>query len=247
MQTRYLDVELLFDREEIHRRMDEFIEDRQATYVCAVNANTITVANNDPRFKEIVNQSGFNLCDGSLVALSYKHIYKKKVPPYPGPNFFIDYLSKRQYRSFFLGSTDDLLMSLREKLAVIDPEIPNMKFYAPPFVSLDVFDYEEIGSMINAEEADIIWVSLGAPKQEEFMYRLRPFLGRGVMVGVGAAFSFYGDDNYKRAPEFIRKMCLEWLHRSITNLSVRKRFIRQIYYMPQLIIREYMRERHRGV
>ena len=134
MQTRYLDVELLFDREEIHRRMDEFIKVRQATYVCAVNANTITVANNDAWFKKIVNHSGFNLCDGSLVALSYKRIYKKKVTPYPGPNFFIDYLSKRKYRSFFLGSTNDLLISLREKLAVLDPEIANMQFYAPPFV-----------------------------------------------------------------------------------------------------------------
>jgi len=247
MRTRYLDVDLLFDREEIHKKMEILINDKQASYVCAVNANTITVANNNPEFKTIVNQSGFNICDGSLVALSYRYIYKKNATPYPGPDFFIDYLSKKKYRSVFLGSTKELLVSLRQKLAAIDPDILGMKFLSLPFVSLEEFDYEEISTIINADEVDIIWVSLGAPKQEEFMYRLRPFLNRGIMVGVGAAFSFYGDDNYKRAPEFIRKMCLEWLHRSITNLSVRKRFIRQIYYMPQLIAGEYKRKRERGL
>jgi N-acetylglucosaminyldiphosphoundecaprenol N-acetyl-beta-D-mannosaminyltransferase len=247
MQTRYLDVDLLFDREEIHKKMEEIVNDKQASYVCAVNANTITVANNNPEFKKIVNQSGLNICDGSLVALSYKYIYKKNATPYPGPDFFIDYLSKRKYRSLFLGSTNELLMSLRKKLAVIDPEISKMKFISLPFISLEAFDYEEISRIINTENVDIIWVSLGAPKQEEFMYRLRPLLDKGVMVGVGAAFSFYGDDNYKRAPEFIRKMCLEWLHRSITRFSVRKRFIRQIYYMPQLIVGEYKRKRQRGL
>ncbi len=235
---KFLGINFLFDKKEIERKMKAYIEKRQVEYVCAVNANTVTVASNNPEYQTIINDSGFNLCDGSLVALSYSNIYKEPVSSYPGPDFFIDYLSKRKYKSFFLGSTEELLKSLKQKLVKYDPEILDMPFYSPPFVHLDNFDYQTIGKMINKSNADIIWVSLGAPKQEEFMYRLKPYLKKGVMVGVGAAFSFYGDENYKRAPEFIRKIHLEWLHRNFVDPSTLPRFMRQILTLPLLIHRE---------
>lgn len=234
----FLGVNLLFDKEKIHKNMNVFIINKQVTYICAVNANTITVANNNPEYQRIINSAGFNLCDGSMVALSYSKIYKEAVSSYPGPDFFIDYLSKRKYKSFFLGSTEELLKSLQKKLVKIDPKISDMPFYSPPFVPLDDFDYEGIGKMINESDADIIWVSLGAPKQEEFMYRLKPYIQKGVMVGVGAAFRFYGDKKLKRAPKIIRKMHLEWAYRNLMTLSISKRFRRQLYYMPQLLLKE---------
>ena len=69
--------------------------------------------------------------------------------------------------------------------------------------------------MINDDMPDIIWISLGAPKQELFMYNLKPFLKQGVMFGVGAAFNFYSGLNNapKRAPLWIRKIGMEWVYR----------------------------------
>ncbi len=234
----FLNINFLFDRKEIEQRMQSYIDNKEVTYICAVNANTVTVANNNPEYKKIINNSGFNLCDGSLLALSYKKIYKEPVSSYPGPDFFIDYLSKGRYKSFFLGSTDESLKSLKQKLVKYDPEISDMPFYSPPFIPLDDFDYDSIAKMINESNADIIWVSLGAPKQEEFMYRLKPFLEKGVMIGVGAAFIFYGDDKQKRAPKIFRKMHLEWAYRNITTFTIKKRFRNQLYYMPQLLFKE---------
>ena len=67
-----------------------------------------------------------------------------------------------------------------------------MLLYHPlPFVSVDEFDYELIAKKVNEEKPDIIWVSLGAPKQEIFMSKLLPFLQQGVMFGIGAAFNYY--------------------------------------------------------
>ncbi len=55
--------------------------------------------------------------------------------------------------------------------------------------------------MINDDEPDIIWVSLGAPKQEKFMNLLLPYLNKGVMFGFGAIFNVYAEmPNLKRAP-----------------------------------------------
>jgi N-acetylglucosaminyldiphosphoundecaprenol N-acetyl-beta-D-mannosaminyltransferase len=60
-----------------------------------------------------------------------------------------------------------------------------------PFAKVEDFSYEEIASQINKIRPDIIWVSLGAPKQEIFMSKLLPFLDKGVMFGIGAAFNYY--------------------------------------------------------
>jgi N-acetylglucosaminyldiphosphoundecaprenol N-acetyl-beta-D-mannosaminyltransferase len=85
-----------------------------------------------------------------------------------------------------------------------------------PFLPVENFDYAGIARDINAQSPDLIWVSLGAPKQEIFMHHLLPHLHKGVMVGIGAVFNFQsGISALKRAPRIIRKMKLEWLYRLI--------------------------------
>lgn len=238
----FLNINFLFNKSEVEKKMEDYIVNQDVTYICAVNANIVTVANNNPEYQKIINTSGFNICDGSLVALSYSKIHKEPVSSYPGPDIFIDYLSKKKYKSFFLGSTEETLTTLKKNLSKIDPKIQDMPFYSPPFIALDDFDYKGIGEMINESNADIIWVSLGAPKQEEFMYRLKQYLKKGVMVGVGAAFTFYGSEKPQRAPVIYRKLNIEWLHRIVTTRSFPKRFQRQLYYMPQLLLKDYFRK-----
>ncbi|NHJ84164.1 MAG: WecB/TagA/CpsF family glycosyltransferase [Asgard group archaeon] len=235
----FLGIDFLFDKEKIEKAMELYITTNQVEYICVVNANTITVANNNPEYQKIVNSSGFNLCDGSLVALCYNKLNNERVSSYPGPDFFIHYLSKRKYKSFFLGSTEEVLKSLKQNLIKFDPKISDMPFYSPPFVPLDKFDYKAIAEMVNKSDVDIVWVSLGAPKQEEFMSRLLPYIDKGVLIGVGAAFTFYGDKKLKRAPILIRKMKLEWLYRTLKDPKKSfPRLIRQLYYMPRLMYNE---------
>ena len=122
----------------------------------------------------------------------------------------------KKFRQFFLGNTPEVLEGLRKNLSKIDPRIQNMRFETLPFRSVDDFDYKGIAEMINADNPDIIWVSLGAPKQEMFMARLKPYLKRGVMFGYGAIFNFNaGVGNVKRAPQWMLALRLEWLHRAL--------------------------------
>ena len=66
-----------------------------------------------------------------------------------------------------------------------------MTFYELPFCDVEDFDYQNIAQMIEKDKAEIIWIALGAPKQEIFMNRLQPHLRKGVMIAVGAVFKFY--------------------------------------------------------
>lgn len=121
----------------------------------------------------------------------------------------------KRFRQFFLGNTREVLDGLRKNLSEIDPAIAGMRFETLPFRSVDDFDYEGIAAMINADNPDIIWVSLGAPKQEMFMARLKPHLKRGVMFGYGAIFNFNaGVGEVRRAPKLMLRMRLEWLYRA---------------------------------
>ena len=114
---------------------------------------------------------------------------------------------------FFMGTSQGTLQGLSYHLSQIDERINGMTFYELPFCNVEDFDYPGIARMIDEDGADIIWVALGAPKQEIFMSRLKPYLKRGVMIAVGAAFKFYSGTDVKRAPHWMVKMHLEFAYR----------------------------------
>ncbi len=83
--------------------------------------------------------------------------------------------------------------------------------YSPPFRDITPEEDAEDIRRINDSGADIVWVGLGAPKQEKWMNAHKDKIN-AVMMGVGAGFDFHGG-TIKRAPVWIRKIGLEWLYR----------------------------------
>ena len=65
--------------------------------------------------------------------------------------------------------------------------------------------------MINSSGADIVWIGLGAPKQEKWMCDHKDRV-KGVMMGVGAGFDFHAG-TIRRAPKWIQRIGFEWLYR----------------------------------
>ncbi len=94
--------------------------------------------------------------------------------------------------------------------------------------------------MINEDNPDIIWGALGAPKQEMFMARLKPYLKRGIMFGYGAIFNFNaGVGKVKRAPRWMLALRLEWLHRALEQPKKNiPRYWNFIKSLPRLIRNE---------
>jgi len=88
--------------------------------------------------------------------------------------------------------------------------------YSPPFRPLTPEEDEQIVAMINRARPDIVWVGLGAPKQEYWMAEHVGRLEAPVMVGVGAAFDFHSGRK-KQAPRWMQRSGLEWLFRLLTE------------------------------
>ena len=238
---KYFNICLEFDTEQVDKIIQSTIAEKGKGYVCSIESNNLTYANNNPDFLKVVNGAVVNICDGSNIAWLLGKIYHKPYKPYIGADLFLKYIRMCRYRQYFLGNTRPVLDGLRDRLSQIDPEISTMPFEELPFRSVDDFDYPAIASKINSEKPDIIWISLGAPKQEQFMNLLLPHIEQGVMFGFGAIFNFNaGVGTVKRAPRWMRKIRLEWLYRAFEeprkNIPRYWKFIKKV---PQLAYIEF--------
>jgi N-acetylglucosaminyldiphosphoundecaprenol N-acetyl-beta-D-mannosaminyltransferase len=122
-------------------------------------------------------------------------------------------LDARGGKCFFLGSSEEVLAKIRERAARDYPSI-SVETYSPPF--REVFSPEDDRAMIdavNAADPDLLWIGMTAPKQEKWAYDHWDMLDIHCHCGtIGAVFDFYAG-TVRRAPLWMQKAGLEWLHR----------------------------------
>ena len=238
--NKILGIEIEFERYNI----EKIINNCQKGYINTINANLLVSAFKNHEYKQILRKSNLNICDGSVLASTLNLINQTQYIPYPGPDFFIDKIKEKKYKHTFLGSTPEVLNNLKIQLTKIDSNIQNARFIELPFLRVNEYDYNVLGEMINKTFPDFIWVSLGAPKQEEFSSVLVKHINRGLIVSVGAAFDFYsGLSHINRSPEILRNLKLEWLYRVFKQPSkTLKRLKDELIYMPIIIIKEILKK-----
>jgi len=246
MTRKYFNIYLEFDKIKVDSLIQTTISQKGKGYVCSIESNNLTVANKNPEFLKVVNAALVNICDGSVLAKILGLLNRHKYDSYLGADLFIKYIKMCKYKQFFIGNTHEVLEGLKKNLAKIDPAIANMPFEELPFRKVDEFDYIAIANKINNEKPDIIWVSLGAPKQEFFMSYLLPYLDQGVMFGFGAIFNFNsGVGRVKRAPDLMLNLKLEWLYRAFEEPKKNiPRYWRFIFILPILIVQEIRKIKH---
>lgn len=235
----YFNINYEFDRDVIHRTIESRISGRQPGYICVADGVIMDIANRNPEYLDVINSSIFSICDSSYVPLYIRLIHGNKYAQYSGSEIFRDIISSKKYRMIFMGSHQNVLDALQKNISNWNPMAADMTFVELPFCTVDNFNYAEIAEMIKNDGADIIWISLGAPKQEYFMHRLLPHLDRGIMIAVGAAFKFYSGLDVKRAPRWMVNNHLEFLHRIYKE--PRKQFGRCtsiIRSLPRVLYRE---------
>ncbi len=240
---RFFNINYEFDRQVVHDRINTCIRNREKGYVCVADGVILNIANRSPYYREVLDDAMFSLCDSSYVPLYIKWIHGDCYQQYCGSQIFKDVVSESRYRMAFLGASQKVLDGLKKHLAVLNPEVEGMLFYELPFLGVSDFDYPAIADMIEKDGADIIWIALGAPKQEIFMHNLLPHLKKGVMIAVGAAFKFFSGEDVKRAPDWMVAHHLEFIHRLI--MEPRKQIKRCSWIMatlPGLLWNEYQRK-----
>lgn len=172
----------------------EFIQDavrnKKSGYICISNMRTVSIANKDNKYQEVMENSLMNTPDGTPLAWCGHWWGLKEVGRACGPHIFSRVLKNKDntLKHYFLGDTPETLEVLKQK--VTDEYGANVVgTFSPPFKPLAEYDIEDIAKKINKSGANIVWTSLRAPKQDFLNNMLTPYLDNGIiLVGVGAAF-----------------------------------------------------------
>lgn len=188
-------------------------------WLACLNPHSYVEALRRPDFARALEAADWLVPDGTGVALASRILGAGIAARVTGSDIF-DGLSRRLderggARIFFLGSTPETLAAIRARY---EREYPNLRVvgtHAPPFrAEFSEADYDEMAAAINAARPDVLWVGLGAPKQEISIHHLRDRLDVHFAAAVGAVFDFYSGRVQRSSPLF-RRLGLEWLPRLI--------------------------------
>ena len=115
-------------------------------------------------------------------------------------------------RHFLLGGTEETCALLRRKMEERFPGVQVAGHFCPPMGEWSPELNAQMIQRIRESGANCVWVGLGCPKQERWLYSHRAQLPPAVYFGVGAAFNFHAG-LVKLAPDWIRSHGLEWAYR----------------------------------
>ena len=221
---------------DVIHQMDEWIEERSfGHYVAVTNTHVLTESWFNPGYKSVLNSADFVVPDGMpLVWLGKLGGYSVKRRVY-GPELMESFLMDkkgRKRRHFLYGGKPGVPERLAENMSERCPGLKIVGCYSPPFVPLTEEEDKTIVDMVNNLEPDVVWVGLGAPKQEIWMHAHRNTLRVPLMVGVGAAFDFLAGVK-SQAPSLIRENGFEWLWRLMSE--PRRLWRRYLLYGPLFI------------
>ena len=196
--------------------IEKEIDQLRGKYICVGNVHTTVMAHDDAQYHKVQNSAAFVLPDGKpLSVYSRKHGFPE-AQRVTGPDLMLELFARENgLKHYFYGSTPETLSMLEEKLRAQYPHLQIVGMVSPPFKKLSEEEDTEAVRKINESGADIIWIGLGAPKQENWMYDHMDKVD-GVMIGVGAGFDYHAG-NIKRAPMWMQRMSLEWLYRLLQD------------------------------
>jgi N-acetylglucosaminyldiphosphoundecaprenol N-acetyl-beta-D-mannosaminyltransferase len=193
----------------------EWIGARSPHYVCVTPAHSIMECYNHPELRAIYNQSGLTTPDGMSVVWLLRWAGFKNVGRVYGPDLLVEACrvsGEKGWSHYFLGGAAGVPEKMIERLNKKFCPLRVAGIDSPPFKALSGDDEEVMCQKIQAAAPDILWVGLGSPRQERWMYQHYRELGVPVVVGVGAAFDFLSG-NKPQAPRWMQRSGLEWLFR----------------------------------
>lgn len=187
----------------------------ETRYVCAADVNSIMQAQRNTAHMQALREAHMVLPDGTPLVWVSQARGQRQMQRVSGPDIMLHLCEtgvRRGWRHYFYGGAEGVAGDLSQMLQRRFPGLIVAGTHTPPFRALSSEERARDVARINAAQPHILWVGLGCPKQEIWMRENTPQLTGSVVIGVGAAFDFHGG-RIPRAPLWMRRNGLEWLHR----------------------------------
>ncbi|MDR1117430.1 MAG: WecB/TagA/CpsF family glycosyltransferase [Oscillospiraceae bacterium] len=210
-------------------------------YIVTPNSEIVYEALRDGELMDTLNSASVVLPDGAGIIAASKILKTPLREKVAGVDFAVralPALAREGKKLFLFGGKPGVAERAAGRIREISPGITVCGFRDGYFSP-----EEEAGicERINDLGADVIYVCLGAPKQEQWISRNRGRLNASLLVGLGGSIDILAGET-KRAPEFFIRLNLEWLHRLIKQPSRLGRMMR----LPKFILKVLLRKGRAG-
>lgn len=192
------------------------IDNGKRLRVSVTPSNCLLWARKNQKLKDVYNSADIVTADGVPVVWASKLLKRPIRGRVTGLDLLPEFAaiaSQKEYSFFLLGAAEGVANQLAEKLTADHPGLKIAGTYSPPFAErFSDAENNKMVEMINQSGADILWVSLTAPKQDYWIAEFFDKLDVSIAIGVGAAFDVIAG-NISRAPQWMQKSGLEWFYR----------------------------------
>ena len=207
-------------------------------FCCYVNPHSIVMTRTDRAFHEATRAADLVMADGAGVILASKILGLPVHKRVCGPTSMltvIEYGLDKDFKHYFFGASEECLEKLSTNIEGKYPDAEIVGKESPPYRPVTEEENEAMIRRINESGANILWVGLGAPKQEKWIAQNLDKLNVNVVLGVGAAFDYHAGI-VKWAPNWIRSIGLEWAYRFFQQpRRLLKRNINSFVFLSQVL------------
>lgn len=196
--------------------IEECIKNRKIGHVITPNVDQIVRIENDPYFKEICDNAELLLVDGHplmWIAKWYRRPIKEKICGSDLVPHLCKIAAEKGYRVFLLGAAEGVAAKAARILEEQYKGLIIAGTYSPPFgFENNEAELQKINTMLSDSQADLLFVGMGVPKQDRFIYENMYKYQIPMSFSIGATIDFIAGEQ-KRAPRWMTNHGLEWIYR----------------------------------
>lgn len=221
--------------DEAVQRLESFLRARRSALVCTPDTTAILRAQRDRKLREVYERADLVTPDGTGIVWAGRLLGAPVRERVSGidlvERLFASWAhSRAPLRVFLVGAAPGVADQAAQKLS---ERYPHLQIVGTHHGYFRPDENEQILSLINRAQPDIVLVGLGVPKQELWMQENRAKLNVSVLMGVGGCFDVWAG-RLQRAPVRWQRLGLEWLYRvfqeprRLTRVSAIPLFVGQI-------------------
>jgi N-acetylglucosaminyldiphosphoundecaprenol N-acetyl-beta-D-mannosaminyltransferase len=207
----------------------------EARYICVTSVHGVIMGHDDPDIAHILNEATIATPDGMPLVWAIRSFGWKQQQRVYGPTLMLEICrdaARTGQRIFLYGGREETLPLLITRLQKDFPGLQIAGSYSPPFRDLTEDEDRQVQNLVLKSDTDILFVGIGSPKQEKWMYAHRACFPGVTMLGVGAAFDFHAGRT-AQAPSWMQRNGLEWLFRLL--MEPRRLWKRYILITPRFL------------